>query len=119
MFNEYLKNVMKIKSEVIVFLLSIWMTGCVTNNLAYRTNEKIKQVNLGMTKSEVIAILGPKYMIASSSKDEKGNPAEVLAYKSDSSEEYRLKFISNKLIEWNREHINKYVIPDQPTPVLK
>lgn len=90
-----------------------------TNNMAWRTNDLIKEVNLGMTKSEVIAILGQKYMIASSSKDEKGDPTEVLAYKSDSSEEYRLKFVSNKLIEWNREHINKYVVPDQPTPVVK
>jgi hypothetical protein len=119
MLNEYYRNAMKIKIGVLVFFLSVWLTGCVTNNMAWRTNERIKEVNLGMTKSEVIAILGPKYMIASSSKDEKGNPTEVLAYKSDSSEEYRLKFISNKLIEWNREHVNKYVVPDQPTPVVK
>jgi hypothetical protein len=111
------ENVMKIKSAVVAFFLSIWLPGCVSNNIAYRTNDKIKQVNLGMSKNEVIAILGEKYMIASSSKDANGNPTEVLAY--NSSEEYRLKFVNSKLIEWNREHINKYVVPDQQVPVLK
>ncbi|HEV7381699.1 MAG TPA: hypothetical protein VGN64_18005 [Dyadobacter sp.] len=109
---------MKIKG-VVVLLISLWLSGCVTNNVAYRTNERMKQVNIGMTKSEVIGILGQKYMISSSSKDEKGNPTEVLAYKSDSSEEYKLRFINNKLTEWNREHINRYVVPDQSPATVK
>lgn len=118
MFNP-ITNTMKIKKALIVICLSIWVSGCVTHNIAYHTNERIKQINIGMTKSEVIGFLGQKYMISSSSKDEKGKLTEVLSYKSDSSEEYHLKFTDDKLIEWKREHINRYVVPDQAPVVVK
>lgn len=65
-----------------------------------------------MSKDEVIKILGNDYMIASSLKDERGNRVEVLAYKSDIYEEYKLKFINFQLTEWNREYTNKYIVKD-------
>jgi hypothetical protein len=70
-------------------------------------------VEIGMTKEQVVNILGNKYMIDSALKDEKGNNIQVLGYKSDSSEEYKLKFINNQLSGWNREHIHKYIVQDQ------
>lgn len=68
-----------------------------------------------MSKDQVVTILGKNYMIASSSKDDYGRPIEVLAYKSDVYEEYKLKFVDTQLTEWNREYTNKYIVKD-PSP---
>ncbi|MCX6218802.1 hypothetical protein [Spirosoma sp.] len=68
-----------------------------------------------MSKDQVVTILGKDYLIASSSKNDYGKPVEVLAYKSDINEEYRLKFVNDQLTEWNREFINKY-ITKHPSP---
>ena len=68
-----------------------------------------------MSKDQVVAILGKDYMIASSSKNDYGKPVEILAYKSDVYEEYKLKFVNDQLTEWNREHTNKYIVKD-PSP---
>jgi hypothetical protein len=65
-----------------------------------------------MSKEQVIQILGKDYMVASSSKDEKGNSIEVLAYKSDVYEEYKLRFVNAQLVEWDREYTNKYIVKD-------
>ena len=103
---------MKIKNIIIFFLAIFFLNACVMSNVAWKTNEKIKKVEIGMTKDQVIQILGNKYMITSSSRNDKGSPVEVLGYKSDSNEEYKLMFVDNKLTEWNREHVNKYVVKD-------
>ncbi|TDE13656.1 hypothetical protein [Dyadobacter psychrotolerans] len=103
---------MKIKNTVIALLIICFLNACAMNNIAWKTNENIKKVEIGMTKEQVIQILGNKYMITASSKSNQGHAVEVLGYKSDTDEEYKLTFISNKLTEWNREHVNKYVVKD-------
>ncbi|WP_221392163.1 outer membrane protein assembly factor BamE [Dyadobacter sp. NIV53] len=100
-------------NKMLLSLLAIYcLNGCVSNNIAWKTNENIKKIKIGMTKEEVIKTLGQKYMITSSARDAYGNPVEVIGYKSDMGEEYHLKFITNKLTEWNRQHINKNVVKD-------
>lgn len=106
---------MKVINRLLSILAICFLNACISNNIAWKTNENIRQVKIGMTKAEVIQLLGNKYMITSSSNDAYGNPVEVLGYKSDADEEYKLKFLSNKLTEWNREHVNKYVVKD-PSP---
>jgi len=111
LYNQ-LFRVMK-KTTLLLSILMFWMlNACVSNNIAWKTNENIKQVKIGMSREDVIRTLGEKYMITSSSNDAYGNPVEVLGYKSDVGEEYKLKFVSNKLKEWNREHVNKYMIKE-------
>ena len=103
---------MKIRNTAVVLLLTCLLNACAVNNIAWKTNENIKKVEIGMTKEQVIQILGDRYMITASSKNNQGHAVEVLGYKSDANEEYKLTFISNKLTEWSREHVNKYVVKD-------
>jgi len=103
---------MKTKSLILIPFIVCLLSACVSNNIVWSTNKNIKKVQLGMTKDEVIQILGEKYMITSASEDNQGNHIEVLGYKSDSDEEYKLKFVNNKLIEWDRERIPKYITED-------
>lgn len=100
---------MKTKNLVLISLLACFLSACVTGNYAWSINEDIKKVQIGMTKNEVIQVLGKNYTITSASKDDEGNYIEVLGYESVYDEEYKLKFINNKLVEWNRERIPKYI----------
>lgn len=100
---------MNVRNLCLSLLILIFANGCVSNNIAWKTNENIKKISIGMSKNEVISILGEKYMITSSSKDEAGNHTETLGYKSDTAEEYKLVFINQKLTQWSREHIRKHL----------
>ncbi|GAB3900396.1 hypothetical protein GCM10028825_51590 [Spirosoma agri] len=101
-----------VKRFVLVYCLSYLLTACTSNYINWHTNDNIRKIGLGMSKEQVIQVLGKNYMVSSSSKDERNNQIEVLAYKSDAHEEYRLKFINDKLTEWNREFTNKYLVKD-------
>jgi len=105
---------MRIKNIFSGFIIICLLNACVTNNITWTANQNIKKLELGMKKEQVIAILGEKYMVASASKDGYGKVIQVLSYKSDSSEEYKLTFVNNELKEWNREHISKYIAQDPP-----
>jgi 7-cyano-7-deazaguanine synthase in queuosine biosynthesis len=70
----------------------------------------MQDVKLGMTKAEITQTVGTDYKIASAYKDENGNTIEVLSYRNQSSEEYYLKLVNDKLIEWNKEQIYQYKI---------
>ncbi|GAB3914597.1 hypothetical protein GCM10028803_60290 [Larkinella knui] len=99
------------KNLVLIYCLGWLLTACVSNHITWNANSAMKKVTIGMSKEQVIQLVGDDYMIASSSKDDKGNHLEVLAYKSDVDEEYKLKFINSRLMGWSREHINKYPVP--------
>ena len=101
-----------VKRLLLVCCISYMLTSCVSNYITWSTNDNIKKIGLGMSKEQVIQILGKDYIVSSSSKDERNNQIEVLAYKSAAYEEYRLKFVNAKLTEWNREFTNKYLIKD-------
>lgn len=104
------------KKRLIVFcLIGHFLTGCVSNGITWSANANIKKIALGMSKEQVIQVMGNDYLVSSSSKDDDGNNIEILVYKSDSHEEYRLNFVNNRLTEWNREFTNKYIVED-PSP---
>jgi outer membrane protein assembly factor BamE (lipoprotein component of BamABCDE complex) len=100
------------RSVLLIYCLGCLLTACVSNHINWSTDANIKKIALGMSKEQVIQILGDDYMVASSSKDERGNRIEVLAYKSAAYEEYKLKFVNAQLAEWNREYTNKYIVKD-------
>jgi hypothetical protein len=74
----------------------------------------MRKVEMGMTKAEIIQIVGTAYNIASSSIDDNGNAIEVISYKNTDSDEYFLKLINNKLVELKKEHIYNYKVESPP-----
>jgi hypothetical protein len=69
---------MKIKTFLFPVLIAVFFSSCISNNITWKTNERVKMLELGMEKEEVIRILGKRYMITSSSKDHLENTIEVL-----------------------------------------
>lgn len=100
------------KSLLLIYCVGYLLTACVSSHITWSTHSNMKKVAIGMSKDQVISVLGNDYLVASSSKDERGNNVEVLAYKSDVHEEYRLRFINAQLAEWSREFTNKYMVKD-------
>lgn len=89
------------------------LSSCVINYITWNANKRIQEVELGMTRNQVIEIMGKLYMVNSTSLNAESKKEEVLAYKSDATEEYRLTFIDNVLISWDRVHINTIVTKEQ------
>ena len=108
---------MKVMTKHMVWIgcLGWLLAACVSNHITWNANANIKKIALGMSREQVIQILGNDYLVTSSAKDERGNPVEILAYKSAVYEEYRLKFVDAQLAEWSREFTNKYPVKE-PTP---
>ncbi|WP_417887423.1 hypothetical protein [Zunongwangia sp.] len=71
----------------------------------------MNKLQLGMTKEEVIEILGKDYAIAEKRK-ENGNEIEILSYQEyfKDNKYYLFKFNNGKLENWHREIIPEYEI---------
>jgi DNA-binding winged helix-turn-helix (wHTH) protein len=67
----------------------------------------MEKLELGMTKKEVVNILGRGYKIAEKRIDS-GKEIEVLSYQDSPQEYYFFLFENNSLQEWYRELIPKY-----------
>ncbi|ADY52255.1 hypothetical protein Pedsa_1698 [Pseudopedobacter saltans DSM 12145] len=99
------------------FFVSLFIFGCSMYNVVnYDANQRMRSINLGMSKNEVIKAMGKYYIVNSASKDSQENLKEILAYKSDVNEEYKLVFINDKLTEWNRVFTNCNEHSHKPTP---
>jgi hypothetical protein len=104
---------MKTKLLSIVISTSVMLSSCAMNYITWNANKNIKKVELGMSKSDVIRIMGDLYIVNSNSLNAESKKEEVLVYKSDSTEEFRLKFTDNVLVSWDRVHVNAIVTKDQ------
>ncbi len=64
-------------------------------------DNKIKLVQIGMTKNEVIDIMGNTYEIIAADKD-----GETLGYRDFSNAIYQLAFVKDRLVRWNKVWFN-------------
>ncbi len=77
-----------------------------TNSMMNADNN-IKKINLGMTKEQVITIMGEHYEIIGSKEGEL-----LLGYKAYDYGIYKLLFINNKLKEWTKDWLPQYYNKD-------
>lgn len=78
-----------------------------TNSMMNADNN-IKKISLGMTKEQVIAIMGEHYEIIGSKEGEL-----LLGYKAYDYGIYKLLFINNKLKEWTKDWLPQYYNKDE------
>lgn len=88
-----------IKKTILALLTVLLLNSCVTAAFVYNMNQtisdkKVREVEIGMNKDEVIEILGTKYTIYSRTRE-----SLVLQYTSSSSGYFRLYFFDNQLEE--------------------
>ncbi len=70
-------------------------------------DNNIKKISLGMTKEQVITIMGEHYEIIGSKEDEL-----LLGYKAYDYGIYKLRFVNNKLMEWAKDWLPQYYKKD-------
>lgn len=97
----------------IVLMLTFCLTSCAINNITFDATNRIKQVKLGLTKSQLIEIMGKYYILDSNSINQSNESEEIIAYKIDANDEFRFKIIDDKLISWERVQINSIVTKEQ------
>ncbi|MFV0539307.1 MAG: hypothetical protein ACK5M3_18350 [Dysgonomonas sp.] len=76
--------------------------NAITDSMMNADNN-IKKISLGMTKEQVIAIMGEYYEIIGSKEGEL-----LLGYKAYDYGIYKLRFINNKLTEWTKDWLPQY-----------
>jgi outer membrane protein assembly factor BamE (lipoprotein component of BamABCDE complex) len=103
---------MKIKISALI-ISTLLFTSCVMNYITWNANKRIQEVELGMNRNQVVEIMGKLYIVNSAAVNTEGEKEEILAYKSDATEEYRLKFLDNKLVSWDRVHITPVIRKEQ------
>lgn len=88
----------------ILALLTVWLSSCSGTRIATMRQSKMEQLELGMSKSQVITILGPSYSIAQKEASTQ-DTIEVISYRNVPFDEefYLFRFKNNKLEKWHRE----------------
>jgi len=102
------------KNRPILYLLfiTIIFTSCASYVNSFSASKNIKKLELGMTKEEVINIMGNPYKPVSINEDN-GDRNEVIGYPdSDDDWMYMIYFTNNRLKSWQREWVgNPYPAP--------
>lgn len=97
------------KRYLLYFLTAMLLTSC--SSVANMTGSKMNELELGMTKEQVISILGKGYTV-SEKRIEDGTQIEVLSYRDfyKDDEFYLFQFKNEKLEKWHRELLPKYEV---------
>ena len=95
------------KKNLLYLFTMLLLSACVSS--VRMTSSKMNQLELGMTKEQVITILGNGYTIAEK-RVEAGNQVEVLSYRDfyKDDEFYMFLFTNDKLEKWHRDLLPKY-----------
>lgn len=88
----------------VLTLLTILLSSCSGTRIATMRKSKMEQLELGMSKVQVVTILGPSYSIAQKEASDK-DTIEVISYRNIpfDDEFYLFRFKNNKLEKWHRE----------------
>lgn len=81
------------KKTLFTFLIAVALTACGT---AY--NSQLKQVQLGMTSDQIIALMGEKYNVV----DQRNN-GETLEYVDRYKNHWYFQFQDDRLVKWHKE----------------
>ncbi len=94
----------KFKRSILSAFLILLLHSCASLQMAHMTSSKMNKLELGMSKEQVILILGKDYTI-SEKRLENNNEIEVLSYRDfyKGDEFYLFVFKNQKLEKWYRK----------------
>lgn len=87
--------------SITIMLLGVLLSSCSYNYLS-KADKSIKNISLGMDKEQVIGIMGNLYLVHANTLNPENKNEQIISFKSSDEEEYRLRFIDDKLVSWNR-----------------
>jgi len=96
------------KKILFTLLCSFILISCGTTSFV----DRAKKLELGMTKREVISVMGNDFRVISASKTPEGD-LEILRYVATVSyTDYVIYLLDGKLVEWHEENPNEH--PGRP-----
>lgn len=106
---------MKVKNIICLTLIIYFTAACSIIKDAWNFEANIKKIELGMSKKEVIALVGTDYEIVGAEATPSGD-IETISYIGGIVDNYRTYYILNfenkKLVEW---HKDRRKLPRQPS----
>lgn len=85
--------------------LMLLLASCSSYQTMVNANDNVKNVSLGMTKEQVIAIMGQSYRLSGVSSLENGGLKEAIWYPATQKSIFFFTFEADKLIEWHERFI--------------
>lgn len=85
-----------------IFSIVLLMTSCMSTINLWNADSNMRKIEIGMTKSEVVAIMGKTYEVVGASQEQDGT-VEMIGYPSSQTEIYVLYFLDGILQRWQKE----------------
>lgn len=109
------------KNIFIISIIILIMSSCAALEYpSVRNDNNIKNVEIGMTKEEVVAIMGKDYLSAGSYQSDEG-PIQIMRWIATAEDSwYELHFVNNILQEWSLVTIpslDRFHPPHPPRPM--
>lgn len=98
--------------NILFYVLFILIMSSCTTLMGVDYWKRTKELDLGMTKQEVIVIMGKDYMIESLSETDEGKMEVLHFYNGGGGPTYILYLLNNNLVEFH-----KYISPCPPQEV--
>lgn len=93
---------MTMKKLITFIFLGVFISSCSPKVLPMNVIKNMQKLDLGMSKEQVIEIMGKYYIANSNFVNHEGKSEQTIAYSIDEFDEFRLLFIDNKLMSWDR-----------------
>lgn len=95
-----------LKNLFITFLLAVAVSSCSTYKTMLKANDNVKKVELGMTKDQVVSIMGDKtYRMSGLKESSEGLLEERIWYPATQGSIFIFVFVDDKLIEWSEKFL--------------
>lgn len=82
--------------------LFLTLTSCASNIALMNADKNMRNLKIGMTKQDVIKIMGSNYKSAGAERSVDGSTLEKISYDNLSNEEYQLELHNDTLVRWNK-----------------
>lgn len=98
------------KNAILMLFVVFTLSACGSIKDAWNADSNIKKVELGMTKRQVVDIMGTSYDAIGARRSYRGRAVESIGYAITQTDMYIFNFEDGKLVEWYKDKIQ---LPNQ------
>ncbi len=96
-----------LKNLFVILLMSCLFFSCRSFSDMMNVGSNVKKLELGMSKRDVVSIMGKSYLSLGAIQTPEGN-VEVIGYPTADDNLYRLHILEGKLVQWEYERIKPH-----------
>jgi hypothetical protein len=92
---------------LLLFPAAVLLTSCAAMGNQMTAARNMTRIELGMTKRDVVKIMGDTYQVIGSRATREGTE-ESIGYLDNHNDIYILTFLNGKLVEYHKEWLNRH-----------